>query len=497
MTERVTPQRAAVDGPTRLLPAVGTLPHQDVTRSEVDGSGSDRLRRPGMWCFVVTFLLILPATFLWYDPKTTALGWVVTIVWSLPLGSALIGLYGALRTRSRLRMWQQPVTPVGDEMLVVVVPTIGRDDTYPALERSVRSFCDYLPEHFPRLRVDVLIEEGCEAQLRILRMIGHKPLARAVVVPAEYRTPYGSRFKARANHYAHEQRLRDGEARDDVWVLHMDDDTAVGADTSREIARFIHAQSGAERPKHLAQGVLTYPRDDSVNRWTWLADAIRPSDDVGRFAAFTGGGRPLSGVHGELLLLRGSIEGHIGWDFGPNAIVEDAEFAMRFAVAHPGRSGWFPGRCYGASPVTVRDLVKQRRRWSAGLIALALRGNIPLRARMLLAYYMSTWILGPLQHVAVVLAIAALTGDFTTSPATPWVLGLWAINMAYVVWMYWWGLDINTRAGGQRRPTVAQRALVLLMLPVSSLWEGMGGFLGFADFLRGRADKFVVIAKPK
>ena len=50
--------------------------------------------------------------------------------------------------------------------------------------------------------------------------------------------------------------------RDDVWVLHMDDDTGVGPDTAEALARFIvHSASAGRRGLHLAQGVLTYPRE--------------------------------------------------------------------------------------------------------------------------------------------------------------------------------------------------------------------------------------------
>ena len=57
------------------------------------------------------------------------------------------------------------------------------------------------------------------------------------------------------------------------------------------MARFIEeqCQAGADA-KHLAQGILCYPREYSVNRLTWLADAVRPADDIARFAAMTGSG---------------------------------------------------------------------------------------------------------------------------------------------------------------------------------------------------------------
>ena len=118
--------------------------------------------------------------------------------------------------------------------------------------------------------------------------------------------------------------------------------------------------------------MLTYPRELGVSRTLWLADAIRPAGDVSMFAATTGTGTPRAGLHGELLLVRASVEAEIGWDFGPRTVVEDARFALEFARRHPGRSDWFPGRCFGATPATAAAFVVQRERWARGLIELAL-----------------------------------------------------------------------------------------------------------------------------
>jgi len=92
-------------------------------------------------------------------------------------------------------------------------------------------------------------------------------------------------------------------------VLHMDDDTSIGEDTARSLAAFIMTHGSTEkRPLHLAQGVLSYPRDYATNRLTWLADAVRPGCDISIFAASTSLGTPRVGLHGELLLVRASIE---------------------------------------------------------------------------------------------------------------------------------------------------------------------------------------------
>ena len=463
-----------------------------------------QLKRQASWTpsfasFLVTFAICLFISETTYSSRTGILGWVTTVVWTVPTLASAVGLTGALLTVRRMRRqrtWRE-VEPAADDSLIVVVPTIGRHDTYPALERAVLSYAKYLPPHFPYMRIDIITEEGCEAQPAIDALALTDPVFRVVVVPRSYRTANGTRFKARANHYSHELRIAQNEARDDVWILHMDDDTGAGPDTGASIARFINAQrrAGADA-KHLAQGVLTYPRELAVNRMTWLCDAVRPSCDISLFAVMTGSGTPRAGLHGELLLLRSSIEATIGWDFGPKAIVEDAQLALHFSSRYKGRSDWFSGACYGASPATMRDLMKQRERWAWGLIALAFNRTVPFRSRLLLMYNVSAWSMGLFQHVGVILAFGALIGDFNTSPATPLILPLWALNVASGVWMYWEGLKLNANASANGRRLWWEPIAVVGLIPFFALYEGIAVFRGLLRFLKGTENKFVVIAKP-
>jgi beta-1,4-mannosyltransferase len=319
---------------------------------------------------------------------------------------------------------------------------------------------------------------------------------RIMTVPARYGTPAGTRFKARANHYANIRRVAEGQNHDDVWVLHMDDDTGVDGHCAAELARFVAAQRGPDA-LHLGQGVLTYPREHGARRLLWLADAVRPASDISVFAMTTGRGTPRAGLHGELLVVRASVEASIGWDFGPRAMVEDAQFALTFSHLFPGRSGWFPGRSLGATPVSVHDLVKQRERWAWGLMELAANATIPLRSRLLLIHNMVVWASGPLQHVAVVLVTGALLGDPETLPVVAALLPLWAINFGYQVWTYWEGLKLNGRASADGRRHWWEPVAVVALMPVFALWEAAGVLRGAVRFVRGGETSFAVIAKPR
>ena len=455
--------------------------------------------RPGITSFVVTLAIALGLS-LWFwhlhNGPVGVIGWATTILWTLPLSSSLIGIAGAVRTVRLCRTSRSTaVAQVTEEALVVVVPTIGRWDTLPALRRVVESYCEHLPVMFPYLRVEVVIEEGCEAEDAIRELTS--PRVSIITVPTKYRTKADTRFKARANHFANVRRVAREEARDDVWVLHMDDDTGVGPDTAREVARFIHDQRtrGADA-LHLGQGVLTYPREHAARRLLWLADATRPAQDISLYAITTGRGMPHAGLHGELLLVRASVEASIGWDFGPRAVVEDTQFALYFSERYPGKSGWFRGCSYGATPVDVGDFMRQRERWARGLLDLAVNGAVPLRHRLLLLHNMILWSWGPFQHIAVVLGVGLLIGDLNTFPVTPLLLPLWAINVAYQTWVYWEGVAINAAVSKHSRPTWWERLGAVALTPLFSLWEMIGFLRGFVRFVRHGETTFTVIAKP-
>jgi beta-1,4-mannosyltransferase len=457
--------------------------------------------RPAVWPLVLSYLVDLVCVG-WYTlPSVGLLAWPLTVMWTWPILTTLIGIVGIRRTRRALRKsaarWSGPGLMKSEDFLIVVLATIGRHDIFPALERSVVSYLTYLPKCFPRLRIDIVIDEGCEATSRITRLAAGSDMIRLVTVPMRYRTANGTRFKARASHYSHEVRIREHEDRDDVWVLHMDDDTGVGPDTAQAMARFIEEQFQAgPDAKHMAQGILTYPREYARNRLTWLADSARPAEDVARFSAWTGSGTPRAGVHGELLLVRASIEATIGWDFGPQSIVEDAQFALIFSARYAGRSAWFGGRSYGASPATFRDFVRQRERWSWGLAALVFNRSLQLRSRLLLGYSVMSWVVGPIQNVGVVMLVAILVGNASTSPITLFVVPLWSLNMAYVIWMYWEGLRLNAGVSDGGRRKWWEPWTVVLLIPVFGLMEGVGGLCGFVKFVRRTENRFVVVAKP-
>lgn len=461
---------------------------------------------PGLAAFGLVLVLLVTLGALAMDgadpPGVTA--WYAAVLWSLPILLTLQGLRGVLAVARRPGPDATDDRPIGvddvgiaNERLVVVIPTIARNDTMPALRRVVDSACEELVGEFPSVRVDVVVEESCRALQDVRELAGTHGCVDVVVVPSSWTTPNGTRFKARANQYAADRRARAGEVGDDTWVLHLDDDTGVGPGTARALARFVSSRGRAGPGRlDLAQGVLAYPRELAPNRLTWLADAVRPACDLSLFAGWTGTGSPRTGLHGELLLVRSTVEADIGWDFGPHTIVEDAEFALRFAERYPGRSGWFPGCSLGASPASVTDLLRQRERWAWGLVNLVTDTRIPWRGRLPLLHNVAVWCASVLLHPLTVAAVAVLVGDRGTAPVSGVLLVLGATNGAFLVWSYWEGLRINTRVSRDPRRRWSDAVALLLALPIATLLESVGFLRGLLQVVRRTETRFTVIAKP-
>jgi beta-1,4-mannosyltransferase len=384
-----------------------------------------------------------------------------------------------------------------NHLLVVTVPTLLAPGNLPALQRVLLTLIVHLPKHFDRFYVDVVTEgdvnhDSLKEWLDGLGDVAHS--IRIVNVPVDYTTPKGARFKTRANQYAMEVRRAAGENTSDAYVYHLDDDTHIGEDTAASLAEFIELDGDRFL---LAQGVLAFPHYLTPSRFCRLADSIRPADDLTRFAFFTGAlGTPLGGLHGEHLIIRADIEDEIGWDF-PDTVIEDAYFAVQFSVRYQGRSTTLNSYSYGASPASIRDLVRQRRRWIEGLLRLAFNRRLPLVPKLPLVYSILTWSLAPLQFVGLALFLSYTTGIDNTSPVNSWVLPLWSLSLAYVFWLYIEGLKVNLSASD--RPGSFLRKVIVLLpaIYIITAVETVGAMAGFVRFCGiGRQRVSEVITKP-
>ena len=479
--------------------------------------------------FIVFFLLFVCVLVVFArvtSDRRTPLNYFLSVVWAGYAPLTVIGMIGAfsLRAQQRRGRWfmadnanDVPMTseteltlrmrrnkPLRSEyegrsnhLLVVTVPTLFAKGNQPALERVLLSLLMHLPANFNRFHVDVITEGSVDLQplqewiKRYGRMA--EPI-RIVNVPSDYTTPLGARFKTRANQFAMESRRRAGENTKDCYVYHLDDDTHIGKDTAASLAEFIELDGDRF---YLAQGILTFPHELPPSKFCRLADSIRPADDLTRFAFFTGVvGTPLGGLHGEHLVIRADIEDEIGWDF-PDTVIEDAYFAIQFAIRYPKRSTTLTSYSYGASPASVRDLLRQRRRWIEGLLRLAFNRRLPLKPKLPLLYSIFTWSLAPLQFVGLALLIYYTSGLDNTSPISPMFLPLWAISLAGVFWFYVEGLKINLSASDRPPRHLLLSLVIIPAIYVITVIESLGVILGIVRFMGFGSQKVSeVITKP-
>ncbi len=442
--------------------------------------------------FAVVFVcLAILAWLLNVMTAATSVNYYVTVIWAVYLPIALTGLIGVVSVR---RFKPSTFQGTVDNLVIFALPTVARSDVMPALDRVIAWILAFAPANLTNARLDIVIDEGAEGTDHLMRLAQDEPRLRIIIVPTAYRPRNGTLYKARAAQYLTELRTSEGESRDDVFVYHLDDDSGPGCDTIASIAEFIAQDTGEI---HAAQGVLVFPRELAPNRFCWLADAVRPGDDLGRFHFFTGLlGRPLAGFHGEHLLIRASIEAEIGWDFGRLVKVEDAYFALTFAQRYPNRSTFLNSASYGAPPVTIPDLITQRRRWAAGLFGLAFDRRLSAVTRFPLLWAMANWGSGLFQHPALVVLAAFLLGNGNTSPIFRAVALIWAFNLAFVLWMYFAGLSLNLATSRDRRGYGANAIAIVALLLAFSTVEGWAALAGFYDFVT-KKEGFDVIAKPR
>ena len=450
-----------------------------------------------LWGFVLCCGGVFFLLDAFYVPGEGTLSNILSILWSLPVFDAIVALWGNLQTKqeiSRLRKLRH-TPPLHLGHLLIVVPTIGRYDTLPSLKRAVRSFCEHLPPLFPSLGIDIVIEERSEARSEIVAFAAMLPDTRVIVVPHAYHTVKGTRFKARALHYAQQMRGEGNHDNASSWILHMDDDTSVGPDTAESIAQFIHEQQESPNPKLLAQGILTFPFEYSLGVIPWVADAVRPPDDAGHFGVVNRSGYPTNGMHGELMLINAAVEAELGWDLGPHSIGEDSVMALKFCTRFPGRSGWFLGRSYGASPASIRDFIRQRRRWSAGLFELTREPAIHWYYRVWISRRPFMSCLTTAIHILVLLRFA-LVGPVNIFPSSRLILMFWSVTVLSKPWAYLQGLRLNMDASAHPlKITWFEYLQFAASTPLAMVLEMFSAYLGILDGFRGRPESFDVIPK--
>jgi len=176
-----------------------------------------------------------------------------------------------------------------------------------------------------------------------------------ITVPKDYETKNGSWTKERALQYGAEWGREQGWGAE-TYVVHLDDDSLVDRG---------YLEHALRMPEEAGQGSLKL-RAYGRHLLSTLADFVRISDCETWCRLFNERGRPKA-VHGEGLVLRADVEQEIGWDYatycGEDFLMGQEVVARDYGFEH------IPHDIYVAPPITTRDFLKQRRRWTWGIFS--------------------------------------------------------------------------------------------------------------------------------
>ena len=251
-----------------------------------------------------------------------------------------------------------------------------------------------------------------------------------------------------------------------AWIVHLDEETHPTASGIRGIAAAIAEEEASGRLR-IGQGTITYHRDWDGHPFMTLSDAIRTGSDLGRLYAAMRIGAPIFGMHGSFIVVRNDVERSMGFDVGPvGSLTEDAWWGT-LAMDAGYRCRWVEGHLAEQCTYSVRDFVKQRRRWFNGMGRTSLLAPARLRWRLTLMASMAAWALAPLAWVYTVAHLA--DGGYTP----PEVRALANTGLAVFITATLVGLRVNMDDHGitGRLARLRWQVTWLACLPVFSFME--------------------------
>ena len=297
-----------------------------------------------------------------------------------------------------------------------------------------------------------------------------------ITVPQNYSTTNNAKYKARALHYAIEQREKNEENTGDIWIYHLDDESMI---TKQGLLSILDHIDNNREP--IAEGLITYPNKMNFgSKLVKYLDAVRPTFCYTCCAMLKSKGKP-DWLHGSNLLLRADIEKSVGWDF-PNTCAEDSLFGYVAHKKYGGIFGWHGGVLEEQSPFTFSDFIKQRQRWIKGNIENL--GRLGMWEKAKATYRMTSWFFGAVSFFT-------LIPSLLIQQAYPWFLfPLFVLDTIILFSIYQIGLEMNfTKVSKKQR--ISEHITVFVLSPLLWFLEAIPMALYFFK----KAPKFYVIKK--
>ncbi|XP_054163777.1 beta-1,4-mannosyltransferase egh-like [Oppia nitens] len=201
-----------------------------------------------------------------------------------------------------------------------------------------------------------------------------------IIIPKHYETKSGAIFKARALQYCLD--IEDKDMLDDNdWIVHLDEETIMSEDAIKGIVNFVC------NGKHdFGQGVITYAENGIHNVWTTLMDTNRVADDMGKVKfQFKFFNKPVFSWKGSYFVCRAKAERTVTFNHGiDGSIAEDCYFALKaYQIGYT--FDWIEGQMWEQSPFTIKDFIRQRKRWMQGIYLVLLSPDIHFKYKIWVA----------------------------------------------------------------------------------------------------------------
>lgn len=306
-----------------------------------------------------------------------------------------------------------------DPETTLIVAYVSRGQNVEALRRASTETQTLLDLLGVRYTLETVTDVEVSAEKRLAATSGE---VFYYTVPDDYQTARQARFKARALQYLLEQRtarLAGREDAENMWVLHLDEESIVTIECLQGIADHLARYDLRQTPGAIGQGEILY-NSGRYGQYPLIEaiDAIRTGDDLGRFRLqFQWLHRPVFGMHGSFILTPARLEREVTWDVGGyGSITEDAYFAM-VAMERGIHFDWVDGFIREQSPFSLADLIQQRRRWFCGLAHIARDPSLKWSTTLALRFSLFLWQFSWLGCIAGAVYLArSLTGETTDCP---------------------------------------------------------------------------------
>ena len=371
-----------------------------------------------MWILHLCMIIGLSALWLLANPFGRWGDEVITfnslwrILWILSLPYCFITLLGFATPRiahDKIYFNTKPVRRNYIRNFYIAVVTKGSNES--AVRRGYETLSKLVDLH-PSVQLVVLTDEPHAY-----------PDLNNVVCPKSFKSALGkAKHKARALEYF--RITKDVDEYD--WILHMDEESTIDAESLRRCFEFIRYET-----HHIGQGIITYNAHGYWSNWLFtVVDAIRVGDDLARFnMQYTWFKRPVFGVHGSFLLTNGQVEKETTWDHG--SLAEDFEFSHA-----AWRNGFTFGPIHGIvreqSPTSIMDVMKQRRRWYLGIREIKGVYYLPqIMCRM--------WTSGIFCLTVTIINIP-LSVVVDPAPSPFWLSLISVFSFGCLYWIYLWGI---------------------------------------------------------